>query len=57
MNLYKDMYLHLFREISHALDALDQMNFGTAKELLKDATCHTEEMYMDTDMDDENIPA
>ena len=34
MEDYKTMYLHLFNRVSDAVNALEAMNYGQAKELL-----------------------
>ena len=43
---YKSMYLHLFNHVSDAIAALEQQNFGQAKEILISAQQETEELYI-----------
>ena len=40
---YKTMYLHLFNRVSDAVNALEAMNYGQAKELLMDRNHLSEE--------------
>jgi hypothetical protein len=40
------MYYVLFTAIADALDALDHLDIGTAKEILRGAHCCTEEIYI-----------
>ncbi len=51
MELYKEMYFHLFREIEKAVSQLRQVNVGLALETLQRATEHTEEMYISAEDD------
>ena len=43
---YKTMYLHLFNHVSDAVNALEHMDFGQAKEILIDAQKETEALYI-----------
>lgn len=43
---YQKMYAVAFNAISDALEELDKLNIGTAKECLKEAQFHTEELYI-----------
>lgn len=43
---YKKLYFQLFSAISDALEAMDQMNFGQAKQTLLDASLQAEEEHM-----------
>lgn len=43
---YKEMYLKLFAAAADALDALDAMNIGQAKEILLRAQLQAEEQHM-----------
>ena len=46
MEDYKTMYLHLFNRVSVAVNALEAMNYGQAKELLIHAQQEAEELYL-----------
>lgn len=43
---YQKMYTIAFNAISDALEELDRLNVGAAKEYLKEVQCHTEEIYI-----------
>lgn len=43
---YKNLYFQLFSAISDALEAIDQMNFGQAKQVLLAAALKAEEEHM-----------
>ena len=49
MSNYQKMYAVAFNAISDALEELDKLNIGAAKEYLKEAQFHTEEIYMSQD--------
>ncbi|MEG1441284.1 MAG: hypothetical protein RSB38_02715 [Oscillospiraceae bacterium] len=56
MNIYKNMYLHLFNKISDALDGLANLrdsNIEEIKETLKMAQINTEEMYISSNHKDD----
>ena len=44
--LYKDLYFHLFNQITDALAALEEQNFGRARDILMRAQQETEETYL-----------
>ena len=44
---YKTMYLHLFNRVSDAVNALEAMNLGQAKEIQIHAQQESEELYVD----------
>lgn len=44
---YKDLYLKLFSAAADAVDAIDAMNFGQAREILVAAQQAAEEQHMD----------
>ena len=46
MSHYRKMYYILFTAIADALDALDNLDIGTAKEILRGAHFHTEDIYI-----------
>ena len=46
---FEQMYFTLFSAICNAVDAIGEMNFGEAKEILLEATKQTEEQYIDSD--------
>ena len=43
---YREMYLGLFNAITDALEEMEKMNFGAAKERLKQAQIDAEEAYL-----------
>lgn len=43
---YKKPYLILFNGITDALDSMERMNFGRAKDILQDAQINAEEAYL-----------
>lgn len=43
---YKKMYFLLFQGILAALDAMEEQNFGQARDILKKVQQETEEIYM-----------
>ena len=43
---YKGLYLLLFNRITDALEAMEELNFGTAKEILRRAHQDAEEEYL-----------
>lgn len=47
--MYKEMYYHLFNAVTDAWQALEQSNYGTARDILKKAQTETEEMYLSAD--------
>jgi len=48
---YQKMYAVAFNAISDALEELDKLDIGAAKEYLKEAQFHTEEIYMSQDVE------
>ena len=44
---YKKMYLSLFNSITDSLNALENLNFGQAADILKRAQSDCEEMYVE----------
>lgn len=49
MNLYKKMYYILFNAMTDALRALEEQNFGLAKQRLINAQQQAEEMFLDAE--------
>lgn len=49
---YQKMYAIAFNAISDALEELDKLNIGTAKQQLREAQSRTEELYISQDEDD-----
>ena len=49
---YKQVYFLLFNRITDALCAIENSNYGTAKEILIKAQQETEEIYMDNDTEE-----
>lgn len=45
---YEKMYHLLFNAVTDSLCHIEDMNFGTAAEILKQAQIDCEEMYMET---------
>ena len=46
MEDYKTMYLHLFNHMTDAIDALETLNFGQAKDILMGAQREAEQLYI-----------
>ena len=46
-SIYKKMYLTLFQAISSALKAMEEQNFGMAKDFLLQGHRDAEEIFMD----------
>ncbi len=46
MQDYKTLYIHLFGAVSDALDELEKINFGNAKDILVCAQQESEESYL-----------
>lgn len=46
---FQKMYFALFNAITDALAEIDAMNFGTARELLRQAQIKSEEIYIGFD--------
>ncbi len=46
MQNYKDLYIHLFGAVSDAIDELEKMNLGNAKQILIHAQQESEETYL-----------
>ena len=44
--LYKDLYFHLFNQITDALEAMEGQNFGQARDILIRAQQEAEETYL-----------
>ena len=47
--LYKNLYFHLFNQISDALEALEGQNFGQARDILMRAQQETEDTYLNAE--------
>ena len=47
--IYKELYYHLFNQITDALAALERQDFGKAKEILMQAQQDAEEKYIDAE--------
>ena len=52
--IYQKMYTTLFNAITDALGELEKQNYGLARELLMQAQCRAEELYLDADEDEES---
>ena len=44
--LYKELYFHLFNQITDALAALEKQNYGEARDILIHAQQEAEETYL-----------
>ena len=53
MEIYKKMYYRLFNGVTDALEAMEQQNFGTAAQLLRDTQSECEEMFLDAEEETE----
>lgn len=51
--IYKSLYFHLFNQMTDAISAIEQQNFGTAKDILIHAQQSAEEQYLDVDTETE----
>ena len=49
MEIYRKMYLRLFNGVTDALVAMEQQNFGTAADMLRQAQVDSEELYLDAE--------
>ena len=52
MDPFKTLYFNLFNSMTDAIDALDAMNFGKAKEILIAAQQNAEERYLSQEQPD-----
>ena len=46
---YQEMYYHLFRAVTDAIEALEALNIGESKEILIRAQQETEEIYISSE--------
>ena len=44
--LYKDLYFHLFNQITDAREEMERQNFGRSRDILIRAQQETEETYL-----------
>ena len=44
---YKTLYFKLFNAITDALEAMEEENFGQAKQILRQAQIDAEELYLE----------
>ena len=51
--MYRKMYYTLFNAITDALNAMEQQNYGQARALLVAAQQQSEEIFMDSDEDED----
>ena len=51
--MYRKMYYTLFNAVTDALNAMEQQNYGQARALLVAAQQQSEEIFMDSDEDEE----
>ena len=49
--MYRKMYYTLFNAVTDALEAMEQQNYGQARELLMAAQQQSEEIFMDSEED------
>ena len=47
--VYQKMYLGLFNAVTRALDAMDDFNYGTARDILRNAQIQAEETYIEAE--------
>ena len=47
MQIYKEMYYHLFNAMTDALALMEQQNYGMAVQRLMQAQQETEELYLE----------
>ena len=46
---FREMYFHLFNEITRALQAMEQNNYGIAQDILIHAQLKSEQIYIEKD--------
>ena len=46
MDLFKELYFHLFNRITDALEQIQAQNYGVAADLLRQAQQEAEEQYL-----------
>ncbi|MBQ4582767.1 MAG: hypothetical protein IJB04_05970 [Oscillospiraceae bacterium] len=51
--MYRTMYYTLFNAVTDALNAMEQQNYGQARALLVAAQQQSEEIFMDSDEDED----
>ncbi len=51
--MYRKMYYTLFNAVTDALNAMEQQNYGQARALLVAAQQQSEEIFMDSDEDED----
>ena len=51
--MYRKMYYTLFNAITDALEAMEQQNYGQTRALLVAAQQQSEEIFMDSDEDED----
>ena len=56
MSYFRKMYFTASAAIAEALESLDELNIGEAKETLRKAQLHTEEIYMREGGDEDEVP-
>lgn len=49
MRSYQEMYFHLFNALTDVLEALEANDLPTAMDIIREAQCETEEMYLNED--------
>ena len=47
--LYKNLYFHLFNQITDALEAMEKQNYGEARDILLRAQQEAEERYLNAE--------
>lgn len=47
--LYKNLYFHLFNQITDALEAMEKQNYGEARDILIRAQQEAEERYLNAE--------
>ena len=53
MEIYKKVYYRLFNGVTDAPEVMEQQNFGTAAQLLRDTQSECEEMFLDAEEETE----
>ena len=53
MNLFKTLYFTLFAKVSDAIELIENGEYEAAKEFLIEAQNECEDIYIDSDEDDE----
>ena len=51
MELYRELYFHLFNAVTDAIAQLDALNYGAAREILTNAQIEAEDRFLNAEED------